>query len=175
MPGLYWEPSSSTPTDALVRFTLDYIFQVARRGSKFTSGEQVDSYLDNPRGVYPPIIAGAFKFPVASSSSPVFAKSSGSSSDDLPKFYGQSGKLTINSGKRMGLVIEVGKRRTGSNSHTAPSKFCTEAHPYFDLVSSALPPGTPSDIILQAKKSFSCSVSRNTQQNYATGRTRENL
>ena len=123
--------------------------------------------MENPRGYYPPGPEGAFKFPVSSSEAPSFTKSSGISSTD--ERLSESGNLVINSGKHKGVVLNIANRRIKvNNASSAPSKFCKTPHPFFNLVSSALPEHTPEEYVSRAKESFSCSVSRNTMSNYAT-------
>ena len=59
-------------------------------------------------------------------------------------------------------------REKKNNSSSAESKFSPNPHPFFRLSPSALPPGTPNIVLEQARAAFSCSISKNTQQNYAT-------
>ena len=168
-PGLQFDPSVSPPTDAVVRFTVNYTIQDTRKGARFTSGEELEIYLSNPKGTYGGAPSNAFRFPVASSSAPPFSKPTGRlENNNGPQ--SQLGMLTFNYGKRKGVTIDLDQRRKEGrvNSSSADSKFSPKSHPFFLLSPDALPPGTPAIVLEQARAAFSCSVTMNTQQNYAT-------
>ena len=82
---------------------------------------------------------------------------------------GRLDTLTLNDDKRKNVQIDLRKRRKAStNVPSAPAKYSVNAHPLFELAQEALPEGTPGHILEQAKRVFSCSITRQSQQNYAT-------
>ena len=162
--GWFMDPSMPLPTDTMVRFATNYVMQSTRRGTRFTSGEQLDAFLENPRGYYMAAPAGAFKFVVPSSPTAEFREVSGVyNSSHVHHNISQSGNKVRSYGGYF-----KGQKDLATNSNSAPGKYVKEPHPYFFLSPSALPIGTPPGILNKAQESFSCSVSRNTQSNYAT-------
>ena len=79
-PGLHLDPAAPTPTDPMVRYAVSFIAQKTRVGARFSSGEQVQKYLQNPKGCYPDVPDNVYKFFIPSSSDPKFGKISGTSS-----------------------------------------------------------------------------------------------
>ena len=166
-PGLFTDPASPTPTDTVVRYSVDYVSQITRRGSFFTSPGQLEAYLEKPKKECWEVPDVAFRFPLSSSSSPTFSRISGNRQTDLPlAATGQSGKRVYTRDKREG--ISMSKLRGKPNVSNAPGKYCVNPHPYFELSEEALPEGTPANLVVKAKETFSCSLTRGTQSNYAT-------
>ena len=167
-PGIFMDPTSPSMTDTLVRFAVSHIVQSTRRGARFSTGEQVAGYLENPKPRYSEHPPGAYKFPVSSTDSPCFSKTSGMNVVDGSC---QLGKLVFFSGKRKGKCIDLSNRKkmnVASNCSTAPPKYTSNANPMLKLSPTALPVGTPTALVNKAQESFSCSIARNTQSNYCT-------
>ena len=163
-PGIYSDPAMPTPSDPLVRYGVDYVWQITRRGNRFTTKEQVEKFMENPEKVFYNAPKNAFRFCVQSAEAPTFREIAGRSLRD-----GQPDKLTITSGKRKNVEIDLDKRRKSvMNRPSAPGKYSKVPHPLFELSEEALPEGTPAEVIERAKRVFSCSVTRHSQQNYAT-------
>ena len=165
-PGFFLDPSGPSMTDALVRYSVNYILQSTRRGARFSAGEHLSAYLENPKGRYvdPPV--GAFKFCVPSTENPSFVKMSGMRHDSTS----QLGKLVFFSGKRKGKCIDlnVRKMKCPMNLPVAQPKYSTAASKFFQLDPNALPVGTPDSLIKRAQDAFNCSLAKNTLSNYST-------
>lgn len=156
------------PADILIRYWVLYAIQLTRRGAHFASGDQVEDYLQSPTPVY--LAAPPFPFPVNSSPEPVFSRPSGRASTITTSTQPVSLKLR-GPKKRDGLVLDLSRRQQKSLNvmkETAPPKYSPRPHPFFMLRESALPPQSSSEVIEQARSSFSCSLARSTQAKYAT-------
>ena len=170
-PGFQLDPSFPVPSDAVVRFITSHITQQTRKGGRFSSGEELDKYIENPVGaeVYIAAPKNVFRFPISSTASPEFSKISGMQ-PCIDHLNNQLGILVFNKGKRKGQSIDLQQRQMKrvSNSPSAAPKFSGTSHPFFELSPNALPPGTPELVLNQARASFSCSITKNSQSNYAT-------
>ena len=164
-PGIWMDSSQPIPSDSTVRFGVSYVLQRSRKGDRFSSAAEVAKYLDNPTSFTPPAPSNAFKFIVPSTETPSFTATSGMSSFVNDEDNDQLGPSPVNNKRRK---FSLALRGNAINPPTAPPKFSSTAHPYFELNKQALPPGTSTEIFNQARSAFSCSVSRNTQSNYAT-------
>ena len=166
-PGLFTDPSSPTPTDTVVRYSCDYVGQITRRGGHFSTEDEFRAYMDKPTKEVWEEPELAFRFPLSSSQSPEFSSVTGNSTIGVPMAVTQESKRrTYTRDERKGISNDNFKSKP--NRPDAPGKYSVNPHPYFELSAEAFPEGTPDSIIAEGKQSFSSSITRKSQSNYAT-------
>ena len=127
----------------------------------------MDAYLAKPAmvsGAFP-----AFRFIVPSTESPTFSGVSGRASHITGGGIQPSRTIKIVDGKR-NVEIDLDRRKSVNVAqNNRKPDYCPTPHPFFLLAESALPEGTPAHILETARSAFSCSIKRQTQNNYSTG------
>ena len=163
------------PSSILLRWYIQCALDRCRRGGH-TTGEDWLEYLEAPFPVLPETtVAYSFVYPTCIDAVSVQlsgeSQSSNISSQMVPT--GSHETIIINSGKRKGFELDLDRRRNAARINslpksTAPPKYCAVPHPLMKLSRSALPAEATDLEWENAVSKFSCSVSKETQNKYAT-------
>lgn len=173
-PGInYMDPLEPPASDFLVRWALDWIDHEGRKGGVAQSKEAWTKYLAEPVPKYSSTLA-PYNIVITYSHNPIsLAPPSGNTSSPLRararqgvSGFTSTSVLTQRKGRSFTLRPRGGK--VSLPKPVAKPKYSTNPLPQFKLAQSAMPPGTPQDILDSASGAFSASVSLTSQASYKT-------
>ena len=163
-PGVnYCNPAVLPISDFITRWSLAYIDNQGRKGRPITTKEGWTSYMEQPDPTYPATLT-AFRLVVAFNNSPIMVEA------PTGKVSQYQAKLSIPKPAtftRKGLKI-TRQGKTSLPKPLAKPKYSSVPAESLKLSPSALPPGTPQDVIDSATAAFAASVSSSTQSVYKT-------
>ena len=169
-PGLCLKDGGEPPADPVVRWVVNWVFDLARKRAYVKNADEWNKYLESPYMARGEKVGYGFVFSIASK--PAVSKPEGEICGFVETLNYPANKITIRSGKRKGLVLDLNQRKKPKSMvlpiATAPSKFSTTAHPLLQLDRSALPPEVSAEVFDKAARNFSSSITHGTQIVYST-------
>ena len=165
-PGVnYCNPAVAPISDFITRWSLGYIDNQGRKGGVATTKEGWSSYLAQPDPTYPSTLT-PFRLVVAFGNNPITVEATPGNISP----YQHQAKLSQN---KSVTFMRKGQKITRRGKISLPNplakpKYSSEPLEGLKLAASALPPGTPQNVIDSATASFAASVSTSTQSTYKT-------
>ena len=185
-PGInYYSTNGQACTDPQLRWGMSWVVNECRKGKSITSATDWSEYIKTPTPTYP-TRSTRHSFVVAFSPDPVFShQSSGrrifdvmgqagvssptNNSTNPPINTADSNKISVVRGGKVVTITKPSHRQLARVAKpTALPKYCSNPRPQFRLSSSALPSGSPPELIEAATRAFASSVSVRTQSCYNT-------
>jgi hypothetical protein len=165
-PGVnYCNPAVPPISDFIARWSLAYIDNQGKKGGVATKKEEWSTYLAQPDPTYPTTLT-PFRLVVAFANNPITVEATAGNISP----YQHQAKLSQTESV---TFIRKGQKITRRGKVSLPNplakpKYSSEPLKGLKLAPSALPPGTPQNVIDSATASFAASVSTSTQSTYKT-------
>ena len=177
-PGIYVVDDEvfTAPTEHSMRWQLQSVLELSRRGDYMTDTMNWDEYIQSPISMGPRVLV-PYCFVVPVSQEPNFSRPSGMCPLPHASMPGTDGSrksvLVIRHGKRDGFRLDLSKRKAGNSRartklpvNSAPPKYSSIPHPLLELDRQALPTEASQEEVARAVANFSGSIARDTQAGF---------